>query len=54
MEQSFSHMKMIKTRLRNRLKESSSMKIAIESPEKQSEKDLDDIHPPKKYPAGMC
>ena len=39
-------MKMIKTRLRNRLKESSSyflMKIAIESPEKQSEKDLDDI-----------
>ena len=45
-ERSFSHMKMTKTRLKNRLKESSLsflMKIAIESPEKLSDKDLDDI-----------
>ena len=42
-EQSFSQMKMIKTRLRNRLGEKSLfhlMKIAIESPEKLSDSDL--------------
>ena len=45
-ERSFSQMKMIKTRLRHRLKESSLsllMKIAIESPEKLSDEDLNEI-----------
>lgn len=45
-ERSFSQMKMIKTRLRNRLKETSLsflMKIAIEAPEELKDKDLDDI-----------
>ena len=45
-ERSFSQMKMIKTRLRNRLGEKSLshlMKIAIASPEKLSESDLDNI-----------
>ena len=45
-ERSFSQMKMIKTRLRNRLKDTSLfflMKIAIESPETLLDKDLDDI-----------
>ena len=44
--QSFSQMKMIKTRLRNRLGEKSLshlMKIAIESPEKLSDSDLENI-----------
>ena len=45
-ERSFSQMKMIKTRLRNRLGEKSLshlMKIAIESPEKLSDSDLESI-----------
>ena len=45
-ERSFSQMKMIKTRLRNRLGEKSLshlMKIAIESPEKLSDSDLENI-----------
>ena len=45
-ERSFSQMKMIKTRLRNRLGEKSLshlMKIAIESPEKLSDRDLENI-----------
>ena len=45
-ERSFSQIKMIKTRLRNRIGESSLsslMKIAIESPEKLSNNDLENI-----------
>ena len=45
-ERSFSQMKMIKTRLRNRLGEKSLshlMKLAIESPEKLSDSDLENI-----------
>ena len=45
-ERSFSQMKMIKTRLRNRIGESSLsslMRIAIESPEKLSDNDLENI-----------
>ena len=45
-ERSFSQIKMIKTRLRNRLGEKSLshlMKIAIESPEKLSDSDLENI-----------
>ena len=45
-EQSFSQMKMIKTRLCNRISETSLshlMKIAIESPEKLSNSDLEKI-----------
>ena len=45
-ERSFSQMKMIKTRLRNRLSEESLshlMKIAIESPNKLSDEDLENI-----------
>ena len=45
-ERSFSQMKMIKTRLRNRLDEKSLshlMKIAIESPKKLSDSDLENI-----------
>ena len=45
-EKSFSQIKMIKTRLRNRLGETSLshlMKIAIESPEKLSDSDLENI-----------
>ena len=45
-ERSFSQMKMIKTRLRNRIGESSLsslMKIAIELPEKLSDNDLENI-----------
>ena len=45
-ERSFSQMKMIKTRLRSRLGEKSLshlMKIAIESPEKLSDSDLENI-----------
>jgi len=43
-ERSFSKMKMIKTRLRNRLSEKSLshlMKISIESPQKLSDEDLE-------------
>ena len=45
-ERSFSEMKMIKTRLRNRIGESSLshlMKIAVESPEKLCEMKLENI-----------
>ena len=45
-ERSFSQMKMIKTRLRNRLGEnnlSNLMKIAIESPESLADEDLEQI-----------
>ena len=45
-ERSFSQMKMIKTRLRNRLGEdnlSNLMKIAIESPESLGDEDLEQI-----------
>ena len=45
-ERSFSHMKMIKTKLRNRLNESSLhhlMMIAIEGPDKLRDKDLEEI-----------
>ena len=45
-ERSFSQMKMIKTRLRNRIGESSLSsltRIAIESPEKLSDNDLENI-----------
>ena len=45
-ERSFSQMKMIKTRLRSRLGEKSLsylMKIAIESPEKLSDSELENI-----------
>ena len=45
-ERSFSPMKMIKTRLRNRLGQcslSQLMKIAIESPERLSDDDLENI-----------
>ena len=45
-ERSFSQMKMIKTRLRNRLGEKSLsylMKIAIESPQKLTDEDLEAI-----------
>ena len=45
-ERSFSQMKMIKTRLRNRLGEdnlSNLMKIAIESPENLADEDLEQI-----------
>ena len=45
-ERSFSQMKMIKTRLRNRLGEMSLsllMKIAIESPKKKSDRDLEEV-----------
>ena len=45
-ERSFSQIKMIKTRLRNRLGEdnlSNLMKIAIESPESLADKDLEQI-----------
>ena len=45
-ESSFSQMKMIKTRLRNRLGEMSLsllMKIAIESPQKMSDRDLEEV-----------
>ena len=45
-EQSFSQMKMIKTRLRNRLGEKSIshlMKIVTESPKKLSDTDLENI-----------
>ena len=45
-ERSFSQMKLIKTRLRNRMGErslSNLMKITIESPEKLSDNDLDEI-----------
>ena len=45
-ERSFSQMKMIKNRLRNRFGEKSLshlMKIAIESPEKLSDSDLENI-----------
>ena len=45
-ERSFSQMKLIKTRLRSCLRESSLshlMKIAIESPDKLSDSDLEDI-----------
>ena len=45
-ERNFSQMKMIKTRLRNRLGEKSLfhlMKIAIESPEKLSDSDLENV-----------
>ena len=45
-ERSFSQMKMIKTRLRNRLGEMSLlllMKIAIESLQKMSDRDLEEI-----------
>ena len=44
-EQSFPQMKMIKTRLRNRLGEMSLslMKIAIESPQKMSDRDLEEV-----------
>ena len=45
-EQSFSQMKMIKTRLRNRIGETSLshlMTIAIESPEKLTDNDLENI-----------
>ena len=44
-ERSFSHMKQVKTRLRNRMGEQSSsnlMKVAIESPETLLDKDLDE------------
>ena len=45
-ERSFSQMKMIKTRLRSRLGEKSLshlMKIVIESPEKLSDSDLENV-----------
>ena len=45
-ERNFSQMKMIKTRIRSRLGEKSLshlMKIAIESPEKLSDSDLENI-----------
>ena len=44
-ERSFSQIKMIKTRLRNRLGEMSLslMKIAIESPQKMSIRDLEEV-----------
>ena len=45
-ERSFSHMKQIKTRLRNRMGEqslSNLMKVAIESPETLVDKDLEEI-----------
>jgi len=40
-ERSFSKMKMIKTRLRNKLSEKSLMKISIESPQKLTDEDLE-------------
>ena len=45
-ERSFSQMKLLKTRLRNRLSDSSLshlMKIAIESPDKLSDRDTEEI-----------
>ncbi len=45
-ERSFSHMKMVKSRLRNRLGEANPsylMKIALESPEALSDKELEQI-----------
>ena len=45
-EKSFSQMKLLKTRLRNRLSDSSLlhlMKIAIESPDKLSDSDTEEI-----------